>query len=123
MRWLLLVMLWASAASAHEMTPTYPKLVPSFMEGVEVTQVTLFNKREDVQYYEIGVFDKEWKPVPFVSAYKVVRIEYLAKLHIDVYIAKEDAKKAVYLCSISKLRGLPRKGTLVSSKICSKIVK
>lgn len=116
-------MLWVTTASAHEMTPTYPKLSPSFMDGVEHTEVVLFNKREDVQYYEIGVFDKEWKPVPFVSAYKVVRVDYLAKLHIDVYIAKENAKQALYLCSISKLRGLPKKGTLVSSKICSKIVK
>ena len=114
-------MLWVSTASAHEMTPAYPKLNPSFVDGVKHTQVLLFNKREDVHYYEIGVFDSEWRPVTFATGYKVVRLSYLSKLYIDIYMADADAKRAVYVCSISKLRGEPKNGTLVSSRICSKI--
>ena len=124
MKWFVSLLLAVFlTASAHEMTPAYPKLNQSFMDGVVYTQMTLFNKREDVEYYELGVFDKEWKPVPFVTAYKIVRVEYLSKLYIDVYVAKEDAGRAHYLCSISKLKGLPKKGPMVSSRVCSKFKK
>ena len=65
----LLFVLVASNSLAHDMTPTYPELKPSYMEGLLVADFELFNKRNDVRYYEIGVFDEDWNPIPFVSSY------------------------------------------------------
>ena len=37
-------------ATAHELTPTYPKMRPSYIEDVSVTQMKMWNRREDVLY-------------------------------------------------------------------------
>ena len=37
----------------------------------------MFNKRKDVKWYEIGVFDEEWKAIPFVTSYKILEVKYL----------------------------------------------
>lgn len=103
------------------MTPTYPKLRPSYMDEVYVTTMEMFNKRADVEYYEIGVFDAEWNPIPFVTKYEVINIKYLGHVTFDVYIRKQDVGKAEYICSQSKLRKDDKVRTAVSSKICSKI--
>lgn len=108
-------------ASAHELTPTYPQLKPSHVSGIVTAQMQMFNKRQDVEYYEIGVFDKDWKTVPFVSAYKIVKLNYLGHLTFNVYLRKEDAARAVYICTRSRLRNDNTKASLVSSKICSRV--
>lgn len=83
--------------------------------------MTLFNKRAEVEYYEIGVFTSEWEPVPFVSNYKVFKIPYLSTVTFDVYIRDEDKNRATYICSQSKLRKEQVTRTAVSSRICSKV--
>ena len=113
-------MLLSSVASAHEMTPTYPQLRPSHLDNVYVTTMEMFNKRADVEYYEIGVFDKDFKPIPFVSKYTIVKIRYLGHVSFEIYIRKEDVSDATYVCSVSKLRKQDTTRTAVSSKICSK---
>lgn len=80
----------------------------------------MFNRRADVQFYEIGVFEDNWKPVPFVSSYNIVKLDYLGKVRFDVYIRDEDVKNATYVCSMSKLRAESAKAPVVSSRICSK---
>ena len=80
----------------------------------------LFNKRNDVEYYEVGVFDEGFEPVPFVSAYSVVKLEYLGKVVFDVFINSKDKSRVVYVCSKSKLRKEELMRTAVSSRICSK---
>jgi hypothetical protein len=117
----LLLMLVASPLFAHEMTPTYPKLEPSHLNGVVKTTMQMFNKREDVEFYEIGVFDKDFKPIPFVTSYNVIKIEYLGHVTFDIYIRKQDQSRATYICSKSKLRKKDTVRTAVSSRICSKI--
>jgi hypothetical protein len=112
-----------SVANAHEMTPTYPKLEPSHLDGVVKTTMQMFNKREDVEYYEIGVFDQEFKPVPFVTSYTIVKIKYLGKVTFDVYLRKSDMEQAVYVCSRSKLRKDTQVRTAIASTICSKFKK
>ena len=107
-------------ALAHEMTPTYPEWRPSHIEGVYKTSLKMFNKRRDVEYYEIGVFDKDWKPLQFVSQYRLFKMEYLAHVEFDVYISAADKIKAEYICSKSKLRLLSEKKSMVSSRICSR---
>ena len=115
------MMLCMGVVSAHEMIPTYPKLIPSHIDDVFSTQMEIFNRRSDVQYYEIGVFDKEWKSIPFVSSYKLMKVDYLQHVKFDIYVRAKDVLRATYVCSKSKLRNDEDKVTAVSSKICSKI--
>jgi len=121
-RTLIIAMLWISGhASAHEFTPTYPKLKNSYVDGVLYVTMTLFNARSDVEYYEFGVFDGEWNKVPFAMQNKIMRFKHLDKKKIDIYIKEKDRKDAVYVCSKSKLIVEGSSKTSISSRICSKI--
>mgnify|MGYP003648135202 FL=1 len=108
-------------ASAHQFTPTYPKLKNSYVEGVLYTTMTLFNMRKDVEYYEFGVFNAEWEKVPFAMQNKVMRFKHLEKKKVDIYIREKDKKEVVYICSKSKLIVTGKTKTSVSSRICSKV--
>jgi len=114
---LLLALLPFGSAAAHEMTPTYPTFTESFMVGISVTTLNIFNKRTDVSYYEIGVFTEEWEPVPFVSQYTVIPMEYLDTVAFDVYVSNLSLNSVEYICSVSQIQV----GVTVSSKICSRI--
>lgn len=118
---LIFVALSANKVYAHEMVPTYPKLEPSHLDGLIKTTMTVFNKRPEVEYYEIGVFDEEWNPLPFVSNYKIFKVPYLSTVSFDVYMRDEDKYKVTYICSRSKLRKADQTRTAVSSRICSKV--
>ena len=121
-RYLTLLMLWASGhVSAHEFTPTYPELKPSYVAGVLSAKMTLFNLRSDVEYYEFGVFDAEWNKVPFAMQNKIMKFKHLDKKTVEVYIREKDSKDAVYICSKSKLLVKGGSKTSVSTRICSKI--
>lgn len=122
--WLTMVLVTVgigNSAHAHDMTPTYPKLTYSHLDGVVKTTMSIFNKRQDVQHYEIKVFDKDFQSIPFVTSQSVIKIDYLSKVTFDVYIRKVDASKATYICSLSKLQKDATVRTAVSSRICSKI--
>jgi hypothetical protein len=106
---------------AHEMTPTYPVLRPSIIDGLSVTQLNLFNRRQDATYYEIGVFDEDWNPISFASGEKIIKLNYLAKKSFEVYIRKADEKRVEYVCTTSKLEKSVNSTSMISSKICSKI--
>lgn len=112
---------FATGVNSHEMVPTYPKLEPSYMEGLYKATMTMFNKRAEVEYYEIGVFTKDWKPIPFVSNYKVFKIPYLSTVTFDVFIRDVDRKRVEFICSKSKLRKADITRTAVSSRICSRV--
>ena len=117
------VILWVllcSSVAAHEMTPTYPKWEVSLIDSVHKTTMRIFNKRQDVKWYEIGVFDKEWKPIPFVTAYRILPVGYLKEVTFDVYITENNIKRARYVCSLSKLRSSNESQTLLATRICSK---
>lgn len=117
----LIALLVCWSAQSHEFTPTYPKLYQSYVPGVLVVDMQLFNKRQDVDYYELSVLDKDLQSVPFAAATKILNISYLQKKKFSVYIRQQDKAKALYVCSKSKFTKV--KGSAVSSKICSKIVK
>jgi hypothetical protein len=106
---------------AHQFIPTYPELETSYVSGVVVAKMQLFNRREDVQYYEIEVFDKEWQSIPFTSMDKIINVKFLETKRIDVYIREKDKHKVTYICSKSKLKKENITSTIVSSRICSKI--
>ena len=83
--------------------------------------MTIFNKRAEVEYYELGVFTKDWKPIPFVSNYKIYKIPYLSTVSVEIYIRNEDKKIITYICSMSKLRKKEITRTAIKSRICSRV--
>lgn len=114
-------MLASTVSYAHDMTPTYPVLKPSYMDGLLVTEVELFNKRNDVEYYEIAVFDKDMQPIPFVSTFNIFKLEYTKRIKIEIYIRETDQERATYVCSRSKQPDTKKlQITNVTSMICSK---
>jgi len=115
------VFIFAATAQAHEWTPTYPKFEPSFLDGIVVTTMSLFNKREEIEYYEITVFDEEWQPVPFASTSKLVHVSYLETKSIDIYIREVDCDRIEYICTESKIFIDDTSQTGVTSRICSKV--
>lgn len=114
---LLLLLALSGNAAAHEMTPTYPEFSVSYMAGVSVTTMNIFNKRKDVSYYEVGVFTDEWEPVAFVSQYTVIPMLYLDTVSFEIYVATHTLSSVEYICSTSKLKV----GATVTSKICSRV--
>lgn len=116
------MVLLSGYASAHEWTPTYPKLEYSYLNDIMVTKMYLYNNRKDVEYYEVSVYDKDWVPIKFsVGEGKIVHVSYLERKSVDVYIRKKDQRRAVYVCSQSKSRVGEKGVTFLSSRICSKI--
>ena len=108
-------------ASAHQFTPTYPEFRPAYQPGVYVTDMQLFNNRKEINYYSIRVFDSDWNKVPFASNEKLIKIEYLGRKTISVYVRKEDVGKAAYICSKSKILANETSPSIITSRICSKL--
>ena len=117
----LFLLLISFSSYSHEMTPTYPKFKSSYMDGLLVTEMEIFNKRRDVAYYEIGVFDKDFEPIPFVSSYSVYKVDYLKKVSVEIYVRKKDESSITYICSRSKVLKQRVSNTSVTSTICSKV--
>jgi hypothetical protein len=115
------VLLLAATAQAHEWTPTYPKFKPSFLDGIVVTTMSLFNKRKEIEYYDISIFDQEWRPVPFATTSKLVHVSYLETKIIDIYIREVDCERIEYICTESKILTDDTSQTGVTSRICSKV--
>lgn len=118
---ILLTFVIGGSAWAHQFTPTYPKFSTSFIEGVMQTKMEIFNKRREVEYYEVGVFTEDWEPVTFASEDKLLRVKYLETKKINVYVRSEDLSKVTYICTESRLRKEDIKDSAISSKICSKV--
>ena len=113
--------LFGFQSNAHEMTPAYPVLDSSYIDGVVVAKMKLFNRREDVDYYQIEVFTEDWKPVSFATTARLLKVGYNKNKLFDVYIRFADVKKTKYICTTSKVFKGGNQETLVSSMICSKI--
>lgn len=93
----------------------------SYVDDVLQVSMELFNKRDDVEHYQIDVFDKEWKPVPFAIQSRLIEVKYLESKKIIVYIRKTDRYRVTYICSSSKIKRKNETTALVVSRICSKI--
>jgi len=113
--------LFGFQSNAHEMTPTYPVLDSSYINGVVVAKMKLFNRRQDVNYYEINVFTEDWKSVSFATTDRLLKVDYNKNKMFNVYIRFVDVKRAKYICTTSKVFKGGNQETLVSSMICSKI--
>ena len=109
------------SASAHEMTPAYPEVKVSHVKNVVKVEMSLFNSREEIKYYQIDLFDLNWMNIPFSSTYRIIKIGYKEHKSFDVYIRKRDLPEAVFLCTTSKVRKTNQSRTLISSRICSRL--
>lgn len=109
--------------SAHQFTPTYPVLESSYVSEVKVLNMSIFNNREEIDWYSIGVYDREWNSIAFASTDKLINLSYLERKNIEVYIHTRDADKVVYICSKSKTLASVKNPSIITSRICSKIKK
>ena len=112
---------WATAVSSHEMIPAYPIIKPSHVSGVVKVDLSLFNSREEINYYEIGLYDLNWDGIPFSAVYRIIKVGYKERKNFSVYIRELDLDEAVYVCTTSKIRRQRETKTLVSSRICSRL--
>ena len=108
-------------ASAHQFTPTYPDLQTSYVSGVKVIRMSIFNSREEIDWYSIGVYDRDWNSVAFASTNKLINLPYLERKNIEVYIREKDKEKVAYICSKSKIVSGTKDPSIITSRICSKI--
>ena len=119
---LLLTIISGQASLAHEFTPTYPKLEGSHQLGVLKASMRLFNKRNDIRYYRVGVYDNDWNKIPFiVSGGKVINVEYLDTKKFDVYIQESKRKEVAYICTKSLTLQDGSTRSIMASRICSKV--
>ena len=120
---LLVLLIIGGYASAHQFTPTYPKLLRTYVEGVRVVNMNLFNSRKEISWYSINVFDKDWKSIAFASSSKLINLQHLERKDIEIFIKEEDKDKVTYICSKSKILATVKSPAIIMSRICSKIKK
>ena len=48
--------------------------------------LSLFNSREEINYYEIGLFDLNWDGIPFSAVYRIIKVGYKERKNFSVYI-------------------------------------
>jgi len=119
---LLLTLLSGQASLAHDFTPTYPKLETTHIAGALKASMKLFNKRDDIRYYRVGVFDNEWNKIPFiVQGGKVINVEYLDTKRFDVYIQEKNRDRVTYICTKSLTLQDGSTKSIMASRICSKV--
>ena len=121
MRFIIALLAFVSGAYAHEMTPTYFDIKPSFVDGISVVEMSFWNRRQDIEYYEIDVFDKDWKPIPFAASNRLLYVEYLNKKNFDIYVKDDDKNDVHYICTVSKILKSSETSTGIASRICSKV--
>ena len=110
-----------TSAAAHELTPTYPEIESAYIDGVSVIKMKMWNRRDDASYYEVNVYDGEWKSVPFATPEKIIKLGYLEHKSFELYIRDADRDKIKYICTISKQLKQDVQSTGIKSRICSKV--
>ena len=119
MKYLFLLLFVSGSLEAHELTPTYPELRTSYMKDVLQTKVSMWNAREDVEYYKIEVTDKDWNNVPFITREKTFKLDHFDRKDIEIFLPSDTT--AMYICTRSLLEKGNAQKSIVSSKVCSKI--
>lgn len=119
---IIAALLLANSAMSHEMTPSYPEVKSSFISGVSKFDLTLFNRRKDISFYQIEVFSDNWDSIPYATVNPVISINYLQKINFSIFIRESDVKNNnLYICTTSKILKQTRESSLISSRICSKV--
>ena len=109
----------SGSAMAHELTPTYPKLEPTYVKGVLSTKLIMWNARVDVEHYKIEVTNAFWNDVPFITDERIVKLGYQERREIEIFLPEDTT--AQYICTRSLLEKGKRSRSIISSKVCSKI--
>ena len=115
----LILLFVSGSAMAHELTPTYPELQPSYMNDVFEVKLKMWNARVDVEYYKIEVTDEDWNDVPFITNEKVFKLDYLDRREISIFLPSDTSAR--YICTRSMLKKGNAQKSIISSKVCSKI--
>ena len=115
------LILVTNSAAAHELTPTYPEIEPAYVEGVSVIKMKMWNRRSDASYYEVNVYDDEWKSVPFAAPEKVMKLGYLEHKSFELYVRDPDRDRVTYICTTSKQLKQDVQSTGIKSRICSRV--
>ena len=118
---LLLLILISANTLAHEQTPTYGSWNPSHIAGVVKTEIEIFNKRNDVTYFEIGVFDQDWNMQTFVTSWNILEVKQYERKAAVIYMTEAKSLEAEYICSISKIRSSNQTQTALASQICTRL--
>jgi len=123
MRYIMCMIMFLSLgyANAHEWTPTYPKLSPSYVSGVMMTTMSLYNSRKDVKHYAFSVYDKDFNPIRFATNEQITSVNYNERKSVEIYVRNKDISKGMYICSESKVLKVDATATVVRSRICSKV--
>lgn len=114
-------LIYGTSAAAHELMPTYIKFTPSYITGVYSTKIKMWNRREDIKYYEISVYDEDWNQVEFAAVDRLIQLDYLKKKTVEIYIRKDDLDKAQYVCTKSKILKGEAIRSNITSRICSRV--
>lgn len=103
------------------MTPAYPEMKPTSVSGVVRFEMSLFNARDDVEWFIIAAFDKDFRPRRFATESNIINVKPNQRVNFNVYFRKQDVGKTVYVCTQSKLRAEAADIAMVASTICSRI--
>ena len=117
---LMLLVLLANLAVAHEQSPAIIMLEKSYSQGILEGKLKLGNIRNDAEYFRLFVVDKDGNDVPFASTKKVIHLPE-GRENISFFVRDEDVEKIDYVCTKS-IFVKKESGTYpTSSKICSRV--
>jgi hypothetical protein len=120
----LLALFFCGGVTAHQWTPTYPQLRPSYIQGIHTTDMRLYNTRGDVDYYRIQVLDEDFKPLKFAidsGQSNTINVRFRKFKTVSIYVPSEQSSRVVYICSKSLILRSNQTGSVLSSRICSKV--
>ena len=115
------LILFFNSAAAHELTPTYPEIEPAYVDGVSVIKMKMWNRRSDASYYEINVYDDDWKSVAFATPDRIIKLGYLEHKSFELYIRDGDTDSVTFICTTSKQLKQDVQSTGIKSRICSRV--
>ena len=120
----LILFFVSGIATAHQWTPTYIDFEPSYVAGIYKAKMKLFNSRQDVEYYQIQVFDGQFNPIKSAitgGQEDVVHAPHKSTKYVEVYVPSYEVSRVVYVCSRSMILQRNETTSVVSSRICSKV--
>lgn len=122
----LLAIFFCGGVTAHQWTPTYPELRQSYIQGIDTTDMVLYNTRDDVDYYQIQVLDVEFNPIAFAidsGQSNTVNVQFRKRKKVSVYVPSNQSGRVVYVCSKSLILKENETASVLSSRICSKVIR
>ena len=86
-----------------------------------MVELTTWNNRIDIEYYELEVMDEDWKNIPFATVQNIFKVPYQTRKSLKVFIRKSDKARVMYICTLSKVIKEKVTRTVIASRVCSKI--